>query len=73
MNKNEKLISLLPLQTERLTIRPTSTLDIDMILKMDKQEITQMYLGGIKNKTKEDRIKFLEKKQVNLRRVLLVH
>ena len=47
MNKNEKLISLLPLQTERLTIRPTSTLDIDMILKMDKQEITQMYLGGI--------------------------
>lgn len=62
MNKNEKLISLLPLQTERLTIRPTSTLDIDMILKMDKQEITQMYLGGIKNKTKEDRIKFLEKK-----------
>lgn len=62
MNKNEKLISLLPLQTERLTIRPTSILDIDMILKMDKQEDTQKYLGGVKNKTREERIKFLEKK-----------
>ena len=60
--KNEKFISLLPIETERLIIRPTSTEDIDMILKMDKQEVTQKYLGGIKNKTREERIAFLEKK-----------
>ena len=60
--KNEKLIALLPLETERLIIKPTSVEDIDMILKMDKQEVTQKFLGGVKNKTREERIKFLEKK-----------
>ena len=60
--KNEKLIALLPLETERLIIKPTSVDDIDMILKMDKQEVTQKFLGGVKNKTREERIKFLEKK-----------
>ncbi len=60
--KNKKFISLLPLETERLIIKPTSTKDIDMILKMDKQEETQKFLGGIKNKAYEERIKFLEKK-----------
>lgn len=60
--KNEKMISLLPLETERLIIRPTSTIDIDLILKMDKQAVTQKFLGGVKNKTREDRIVFLEKK-----------
>lgn len=53
MTKNEKLISLLPIETERLIIRLTSILDIDMILKMDKQEETQKYLGGVKNKRRE--------------------
>jgi ribosomal-protein-alanine N-acetyltransferase len=62
MNKNKQFIELLPLKTERLVIRETSTKDIDMILKMDKQEVTQKYLGGVKNKTKEERISFLEKK-----------
>jgi len=60
--KNEKLIAMLPLETERLIIKPTSVEDIDMILKMDKQEVTQKFLGGVKNKTREERIKFLEKK-----------
>ncbi len=60
--KNEKFINMLPLQTRRLTIRPTSTLDVDMMLKMDKQEVTQTFLGGIKNKTREERIAFLERK-----------
>jgi RimJ/RimL family protein N-acetyltransferase len=32
------------------------------MLKMDKQEETQRFLGGIKNKTREERIEFLEKK-----------
>lgn len=61
--KNKKFISILPLKTKRLIIRPTSIEDIDLILKMDKQEITQAYLGGIKNKTREERIKFLQKKE----------
>ena len=60
--KNKVFISLLPLETERLIIRKTSIEDVDLILKMDKQEITQKYLGGIKNKTKEERIAFLERK-----------
>lgn len=60
--KNKKLIAMLPLETERLIIKPTSVDDIDMILKMDKQEVTQKFLGGVKNKTREERIKFLEKK-----------
>ncbi len=62
MNKNEKFISMLPIRTRRLILRPTSTLDVDMMLKMDKQEVTQKFLGGVKNKTREERIAFLEKK-----------
>lgn len=60
--KNELFISMLPLETERLVIRKTSVDDVDLILKTDKQEVTQKFLGGIKNKTKEERILFLEKK-----------
>ena len=60
--KNKTFISLLPLETERLIIRKTSLEDIDLLLKMDKQEATQKYLGGMKNKTREERIAFLEKK-----------
>ena len=62
MNKNKELLKLLPLKTERLIIRPTILEDVDLLLKMDKQEITQKYLGGIKNKTKEERIEFLKRK-----------
>jgi RimJ/RimL family protein N-acetyltransferase len=61
--KNEKLISLLPLETDRLIIKATSTDDIDLLLKIDKQEVSQKFLGGIKNKTREERIAFLEKKE----------
>ncbi len=60
--KNEIFIDLLPLKTERLIIRQVSTNDVDLMLKMDKQEVTQKFLGGIKNKTREERIAFLEKK-----------
>ena len=60
--KNKIFISLLPFNTERLIIRKTCIEDVDMILKMDKQEETQKYLGGIKNKTREERIVFIEKK-----------
>ncbi len=59
---NEKMISLLPIETERLIIKETSIKDIDLILKMDKQEDTQKYLGGIKEQTREERITFLERK-----------
>ena len=61
--KNKLFIDLLPLETERLTIRPTGVEDIDLILKMDKQETTQEFLGGVKNKTREERIEFLKKKR----------
>ena len=61
-NKNELFIDLLPLKTDRLIIRKVSIDDVDLMLKMDKQELTQKYLGGIKNKTREERIAFLERK-----------
>ena len=54
---------LLPIKTERLVIRKTTKKDIDFILKIDKQEDTQKFLGGIKNKTREERLIFLEKKE----------
>ena len=60
--KNEKFISLLPLNTERLIMKPTSTDDVDLMLKLDTQEETQLYLGGVKSVTREDRIEFLRKK-----------
>ena len=61
--KNNYFISLLPLLTERLVIKCTTVNDIDLILKLDKQEKTQMFLGGIKNKTYDERILFLKKKE----------
>ena len=53
---------LLPIESDRLIIKKTTTDDIDLILKIDKQEETQKYLGGVKNKTKEERIDFLKRK-----------
>lgn len=60
--KNKQLLNLLPIETERLIIKSTSLEDIDLLLKMDKQVETQKYLGGIKNKTKEERLEFLKRK-----------
>ena len=57
---------LLPLYTERLMIVDTSIDDIDLILKMDKQDSTQKYLGGIKNKSREERLEFLSNKKNSL-------
>ena len=57
---------LLPLYTERLMLINTSIDDIDLILKMDKQESTQKYLGGIKNKSREERLEFLSNKKNSL-------
>ena len=59
---NKLLESLLPLETNKLIIKKSSPNDVDLLLKMDNQEITQKFLGGIKNKTRDDRIKFLKKK-----------
>lgn len=61
--KNKMFISLLPIETERLLIDKTTVKDIDFILKIDKQEETQKYLGGIKNKSREERLLFLQKKE----------
>ena len=65
--KNNQFIDLLPLLTDRLVIKSTTVNDINLILKLDKQEKTQMFLGGIKNKTYEDRILFLKKKEDKLK------
>ncbi len=65
-NKNKLLISLLPIKTERLIIDKTTTKDIDFLLKTDHQEETQKYLGGIKNKTREERIEFLKNKEAKI-------
>lgn len=60
--KNKEFLNILPIETERLIIKNTSLEDVDLLLKMDKQEETQKYLGGIKNKTKEERLEFLSRK-----------
>ena len=57
----------LPIETDRLIIKGTSKEDVELLLKMDKQEETQRYLGGIKNKTREERLDFLEKKENKLK------
>lgn len=43
----------------------TTKEDIELILKLDKQIDTQKYLGGIKNKSKDERLLFLDKKELN--------
>lgn len=60
--REESLLTYFPAKTPRLTIKETTTEDVDLLLKMDKQEVTQKYLGGTKNKTKEERVSFVEKK-----------
>lgn len=57
---------LLPIYTERLQLIKTSVDDIDLILKMDKQDNTQKYLGGIKDKSRDERIEFLSRKKNSL-------
>ena len=48
-----------------IKLRRTTIEDVDLLLKLDKQPSTQKYLGGIKNKTKDERILFLTKKELN--------
>ena len=64
--KNITLNYILPLRTKNLIIKSTTTNDINLILKLDKQQITQKYLGGVKNKTREERILFLKRKSNSL-------
>lgn len=61
----DKFLSMLPIKTERLVIKRTTKDDIDLMMKMDKQEETQKFLGGIKDKTREERLEFLKKKEQN--------
>ncbi len=63
---NKELLKLLPIETKRLVIKKTTLDDVELLLKLDKQEETQKNLGGIKNKTKEERISFLKKKEHSL-------
>ena len=50
-----------PVETERLIIRKTTIDDVDLILKQDKQEQTQKFLGGVKNKTREERLDWIKR------------
>ena len=58
--------NIFPVETERLIIRKTSIEDVDLILKQDKQEQTQKFLGGVKNKTREERIEWINKHKSSL-------
>lgn len=60
-----KIVDYLPIRTKRLFLKVTDRDDIDLILKMDIQEDTQKFLGGIKNKSREERLLFLDKKKNN--------
>jgi ribosomal-protein-alanine N-acetyltransferase len=53
--------NIFPVETERLIIRKTSIEDVDLILKQDKQEQTQKFLGGVKNKTREERLDWIKR------------
>ena len=62
---NDKIVmlkQLFPVETKRLVIKPTVVEDVDLLLKMDKQEETQKFLGGIKDNTREEWLGFLEKR-----------
>lgn len=50
------------IETNRLKIFKSSISDVDLLLKMDRQSVTQEFLGGVKNKTREERIEFLKNK-----------
>lgn len=50
---------------DMISLKRTTIDDVDLLLKMDKQKETQMYLGGVKNKSREERIEFLKKKELN--------
>jgi RimJ/RimL family protein N-acetyltransferase len=60
--KNEKFIKLLPFETNNLIIRKTILSDTYLLIKMDKNEEVQKFLGGIKNATFSEREKFMQKK-----------
>ena len=50
------------LMTDGLLLKPTTLEDVDLLLKIDGQEEAQTYLGGIKQKSREERLLFLQKK-----------
>ncbi len=60
--KNQEYLELFPITTERLIIRLCQKEDVELLLKTDKQEKTQKYLGGIKNKSREERLEFIKEK-----------
>jgi RimJ/RimL family protein N-acetyltransferase len=60
--KNEEFIKLLPFETNNLIIRKTILSDTYLLIKMDKNEEVQKFLGGIKNATFSERKKFMQKK-----------
>lgn len=60
--KNKEFINLLPFETNNLIIRKTVLSDTHLLIKMDKNENVQKFLGGIKNESYSKREKFIQKK-----------
>lgn len=60
--KDKLFLKLLPIKTERLIVRCTILEDVNLLLKMDKNEETQKFLGGIKKIEYDKRIWFIQKK-----------
>ena len=57
--KNKKFLKLLPIRTERLEIRATIREDVQLLIKMDKNEYVQKFLGGVKDIEYAERVKFM--------------
>lgn len=60
--KEQQFIDILPISTERLSLRMTIVEDFDLLLKMDMDSKVQHFLGGIKDVDRNIRKEFFNKK-----------
>lgn len=60
--KEQQFIDMLPIFTERLSLRMTIDKDFDLLLKMDMDSRVQYFLGGIKDIDRNARKDFFYKK-----------
>lgn len=59
--KEQQFIDMLPILTERLSLRMTIDKDFDLLLKMDMDSRVQYFLGGIKDIDRNARKEFFTK------------
>lgn len=60
--KEQQFIDILPISTERLSLRMTIVEDFDLLLKMDMDSKVQHFLGGIKDVDRNVRKEVFNKK-----------